>query len=287
VPFVQLEMNDSELERSQRATVEREQEKLQGTGTARSRSYIQEHEHEYAHEHEHAPRAFTKEEDAPRRYSQIEDYGAIGNLRTAALISKQGSIDWFCFPHFDSPSIFGALLDAVKGGYFRIAPRNLDACRLQQMYMPDTNVLVSRFLSEEGVCQVTDFMPLSSRQEDIHPWLLREVVCVRGTTQIEVECFPAFEYGTATHSVSIVEPVGLEEYEAQLLRLKSNVKQCTRARFWLEPSQQERRHLSITNEASARLPLRSVVTSRATLLPLPFPHTTHLFPLLHNQSQCC
>ena len=80
-------------------------------------------------------------------YQPIEDYGVVGNLRTAALVGKNGSIDWFCFPHFDSPSVFGAILDERKGGYFRIAP-TIDEIARKQVYWPDTNVLVTRFLSD-------------------------------------------------------------------------------------------------------------------------------------------
>ena len=88
-------------------------------------------------------------------YQPIEDYGVVGNLRTTALVGKNGSIDWFCFPHFDSPSVFGAILDERKGGYFRIAP-TIDETARKQVYWPDTNVLVTRFLSADGVGEVID-----------------------------------------------------------------------------------------------------------------------------------
>src|SRR5580698_5756164 len=92
-------------------------------------------------------------------YQPIEDYGVIGNLRTAALIGRNGSIDWFCFPYFDSPSVFGAILDDRKGGYFRISP-TIEQFARKQVYWADTNVLVTRFLSPDGVGEVIDFMPL-------------------------------------------------------------------------------------------------------------------------------
>src|SRR5690242_17972066 len=94
------------------------------------------------------------------RYQPIENYGVIGNMRTAALVGRDGSIDWFCVPHFDSPSVFAAILDGQRGGRFQIAP----ACkelRRKQFYWPDTAILVTRFLHEEGVGQVEDFMPVS------------------------------------------------------------------------------------------------------------------------------
>jgi GH15 family glucan-1,4-alpha-glucosidase len=92
-------------------------------------------------------------------YQPIEDYGIVGNLRTAALIGKNGSVDWLCFPRFDSPSVFGGILDSQKGGFFRIAPSAGDVTH-KQLYWPDTNVLVTRFLSNDGVGEIIDFMPM-------------------------------------------------------------------------------------------------------------------------------
>src|SRR5580704_4337804 len=92
-------------------------------------------------------------------YQPIENYGLIGNMRTAALVGTHGSIDWFCFPRFDSPSVFAALLDDQKGGRFCIGPVDGDVA-FKQLYWPDTNILVTRFLSADGVGEVVDFMPL-------------------------------------------------------------------------------------------------------------------------------
>ena len=92
-------------------------------------------------------------------YQPIENYGVIGNLRTAALVGMDGSIDWLCLPHFDSPSVFAAILDDQKGGRFRIAPAGEDF-RLKQFYWPDTAVLVTRFLHDDGVGEVEDYMPI-------------------------------------------------------------------------------------------------------------------------------
>ena len=88
----------------------------------------------------------------------IADHGLVGDLQTAALISTDGSVDWFCCPRFDSPSVFGALLDHERGGHFRIRPAGV-AYTAKQMYLPDTAVLVTRFFTEEGLGQVVDFMP--------------------------------------------------------------------------------------------------------------------------------
>src|SRR5215510_3105138 len=113
-------------------------------------------------------------------YQPIENYGLIGNMRTAALVGIDGSIDWFCFPRFDSPSVFAAILDCTKGGRFQINP-TVDGLRHKQFYWPDTNVLVTRFLSPDGVGQITDFMPAGlSEEEPGYQWLVRQVNVVRG-----------------------------------------------------------------------------------------------------------
>src|SRR5215471_5499404 len=93
-------------------------------------------------------------------YKPIEDYGVIGDLRSVALVGKDGSIDFMCFPEFDSPTIFAALLDYRKGGRFLLAPE-LDGAARKQLYMPDSNVLLTRFLAEGGVAEVSDFMPIT------------------------------------------------------------------------------------------------------------------------------
>ena len=114
-------------------------------------------------------------------YLPIEHYGIIGNMRTAALVSMNGSIDWFCVPFFDSPSVFAAILDDQKGGRFEIGPRD-DAIRTKQFYWPETNVLVTRFLSPDGVGELEDFMPVGVPRDS--PWqdqLIRRVRVTRGT----------------------------------------------------------------------------------------------------------
>src|SRR5215813_2764134 len=94
-------------------------------------------------------------------YKPIENYGIIGDLNTVALVGMNGAIDFMCFPQFDSPTIFAALLDQRKGGSFRVAPL-MDGARQKQLYMPDSNILLSRFLSEDGVAEVSDFMPITA-----------------------------------------------------------------------------------------------------------------------------
>src|SRR6478672_34940 len=93
-------------------------------------------------------------------YLPIENYGIIGNLETIALVSLWGSIDYMCFPRFDSPSVFCKILDSKKGGFFSITPQMKDAVT-KQLYLPDTNVLVTRFFSDQGIAEIIDYMPLN------------------------------------------------------------------------------------------------------------------------------
>ena len=136
-------------------------------------------------------------------YQPIENYGIIGNMRTVALVGMNGSIDWYCHPHFDSPSIFGAILDDKKGGRFQISADG-DGVRHKQVYWPSTNVLVTRFLLKEGIAELEDFMPAglpSDSPEYRH--VCRRVRCVRGAVRISVACRPAFDYGRQTHDTLI------------------------------------------------------------------------------------
>lgn len=137
-------------------------------------------------------------------YQPIENYGLIGNMRTAALVGRDGSIDWYCWPRFDSPSVFGALLDDKRGGRFRLQPRC--ETKLKQLYWPDTNVLITRFLSVDGVAEIEDYMPLPERAGDpIVNQIVRRVRCVRGEMPFLVHCEPAFDYGRASHTAVCVE----------------------------------------------------------------------------------
>ncbi|MGI8743719.1 MAG: glycoside hydrolase family 15 protein [Bryobacteraceae bacterium] len=138
-------------------------------------------------------------------YLPIEDYGVIGNLRTVALIGKTGNIDWLCLPNFDSPSIFAAILDERKGGSFRLYPTTDEVTR-KQLYWPDTNVLITRFLSSDGVGEIMDYMPIGARREDYgYHGLVRRLKVVRGTMQFRMECCPAFNYAQDSHTIEIVE----------------------------------------------------------------------------------
>ncbi len=137
-------------------------------------------------------------------YQPIENYGIIGDMHTCALVGMDGSIDWFCCPHFDSPSVFAAILDHKKGGRFQIAPVQTQGVKHRQFYWPDTNVLITRFLSPEGVGEVTDYMPVGARKKNSGHRLVRRVTVVRGSMKFRMECRPAFNYARDPHELSIL-----------------------------------------------------------------------------------
>ncbi len=144
------------------------------------------------------------------RYQPIENYGVIGDLHTVALVGLDGSLDFLSFPHFDSPTIFAALLDHEKGGRFKIAPM-LEGVKTRQLYLPDTNVLLTRFLSEEGVAEITDFMPVEEAGHAHN--VIRRVRMVRGEMRFHLLCDPRFDYGRAKHQTRHQE--GMVYFEAQ------------------------------------------------------------------------
>jgi GH15 family glucan-1,4-alpha-glucosidase len=133
-------------------------------------------------------------------YQPIENYGIIGDLYTVALVGMDGSIDFMSYPHFDSPTVFAALLDHQKGGHFRIAPVLEDA-RHKQMYLPDANILITRFLSREGVAEVSDFMPVEEAGQAPAHNLVRRAKTVRGEVHFRMICEPRFDYARAHHRV--------------------------------------------------------------------------------------
>ncbi|MFE3764181.1 glycoside hydrolase family 15 protein [Streptomyces sp. NPDC059104] len=137
------------------------------------------------------------------RYPPIAEHGLIGDLQTAALVTSNGVVDWFAAPRFDSPSIFAALLDHDRGGYFRIASADPQA-RCKQLYYPDTAILVTRFMSPDGVGEVLDWMPPhTGRAPAVRHTLIRTVRTVRGTVRFDMECRPRFDYGRATHRLEL------------------------------------------------------------------------------------
>jgi len=138
------------------------------------------------------------------RYPEISDHGLIGDLQTSALVSTDGTVDWFCCPRFDSPSVFASLLDAERGGYFRIAPDASDYVS-RQLYFPDTAMLITRFMTEDGVGEVTDFMPVAGTRPTDRHRLVRLLRTVRGTMQFVMEVRPRFDYGRAPHKLEITD----------------------------------------------------------------------------------
>ncbi len=157
-------------------------------------------------------------------YQPIENYGLIGDMRTVALVGTNGSIDWLCLPRFDSPSVFGALLDDQKGGYFRIAPTDEDA-KCKQLYWPSTNVLITRFLLDDGAAELTDLMPLGegSTHTPDRRQVIRRVAVTRGSIEFLMECRPAFDYARASHdTMSVPNGVEFRSQSAQIA-LATNV----------------------------------------------------------------
>ncbi len=171
------------------------------------------------------------------RAPAIEDHGVIGDLRTVALVATDGTLDWLCYPHFDSPSVFAALLDREKGGHFRIHPAPDGEVVHKQFYWPETNVLVTRFYSEDGVGELVDFMPLGTEEPTRE--VVRRVRVVRGSMSFEMECLPAFNYGRDAHTVRLVEGGGTFLSEGLKLTLASKTEMETdgkalTARFTLQ-----------------------------------------------------
>ena len=160
---------------------------------------------------------------SPSACLPIENHGVIGNLNTVALVGMDGGVDFLCFPNFDSPTVFASLLDPNRGGCFKLAPV-LGHARPKQLYLPDSNVLLTRFLSEEGVAEVTDFMPVRT------PWpvhgVIRQARAIRGDIRFRVECAPRFDYGRTRHQVEEADDglcFGAEGTDPLALRLRATV----------------------------------------------------------------
>jgi GH15 family glucan-1,4-alpha-glucosidase len=136
------------------------------------------------------------------RYPNISDHGLIGDLQTAALVTTDGAINWFCCPRFDSPSVFASLLDADKGGYFKVSPEREDYVT-KQLYLPDTAVLITRFMTPDGVGELHDFMPIAGKRVTDRHRIVRQLRVVRGTMRFVVDLQPGFDYARARHTVDV------------------------------------------------------------------------------------
>ncbi|MCD7440945.1 glycoside hydrolase family 15 protein [Streptomyces lincolnensis] len=156
-------------------------------------------------------------------YLPIAEHGLIGDLRSVALVGTNGTIDWYCCPSFDAPSVFASILDADKGGSFELAAAV--PARTKQFYFPDTNVLITRFFTEDGVGEVQDFMPVDgvSVVETERHRLIRRVLCVRGSIPFRTRVAPRFDYGTLPHTVRKVGDVAVFESAKLSLGLTATV----------------------------------------------------------------
>src|SRR5207247_651559 len=134
-------------------------------------------------------------------YLPVSEHGLIGDLHCVALVGTNGTIDWHCGPSFDSPSVFGSLLD-TRGGCFELTAAV--PAETRQFYLPDTNVLITRFFAEEGVGEIQDFMPVGGAGETRHR-LIRRVLCVRGTIPFRARVAPRFNYGMDPHTLTEVQ----------------------------------------------------------------------------------
>ncbi|MGA9689151.1 MAG: glycoside hydrolase family 15 protein [Candidatus Sulfotelmatobacter sp.] len=130
-------------------------------------------------------------------FQPIENYGIIGNMRSTALVGMNGSIDFLCYPDFDSPTVFAALLDDEMGGRFQIEPQ-LTNVRIRQLYLPDTNILLTRFLAEEGVAELMDYMPIEKDGQQPNE-IVRIVSVIKGNINFRMRCQPRFNYASTAH----------------------------------------------------------------------------------------
>src|SRR5215204_4588005 len=153
-------------------------------------------------------------------YLPIEDHGIIGDLHTAALVGMDGTISWLCLPAFDSPSVFASILDDERGDHFSLRPA--EYTHSQQLYLPDTNVLLTRFISSEGVAEVLDFMPIEDDREVRHD-LVRDIRLIRGRITIDIDCRPAFDYARQEHTIEFIKNGVIFSGAGKILNLASVV----------------------------------------------------------------
>ena len=155
-------------------------------------------------------------------YLPIAEHGLIGDLRSVALVGTDGTIDWYCCPSFDAPSVFASILDAERGGRFELAAAV--PARTKQFYFPDTNVLITRFYTEDGVGEVQDFMPVDGDTvETERHRLIRRVLCVRGSIPFRTRVAPRFDYGAQPHTLRMVGDVAVFESPKLSLGLTATV----------------------------------------------------------------
>jgi GH15 family glucan-1,4-alpha-glucosidase len=187
----------------------------------------------------------------PGPFPEIDDYGAIGNSRTAALVSRYGSVEWLCWPQFDSPSIFAGLLDRERGGYWKIAPTG--SCSITRKYIEDTNVLETTFQNNSGTAVLRDLMPVQdSAAHSMFPdhEIVRQLNCVAGEMEVEIEVAPRACYGEKAVTIRDRGKLGFQMNDG-------------RGVYWLRSS------TALSLKASGKDPLvlgRTVVRAGDTLL---------------------
>ena len=203
-------------------------------------------------------------------YQPIENYGIIGDMNTVALVGLNGSIDFMCFPDFDSPTIFAALLDDKKGGSFQIHPTK-ERTKYKQLYLPDTNVLLTRFLCKDGVGEVTDFMPVEALFQGKE--IIRKVTTVRGEVSFHMDCKPRFNYAQSEHLLEIISPYEIifksKDESSFELRLRSSVPMEIKegdvyAEFTLSLGETAEFILETTDRSQPSIPLSDFVNNSLT-----------------------
>src|SRR5437762_2767751 len=140
----------------------------------------------------------------PAEVTKIQDYAIIGNGRSAALISKRGSLDWLCWPRFDSPSLFGAVLDSKRGGHWGIHPEH--DSEASRRYIENTNILETTFVGVSGQIVLTDFMAVTSEENKRRAFwpeheLVRQIKCEQGKMEVVMEFSPRLDYGRVTQKI--------------------------------------------------------------------------------------
>ncbi|MEE8369881.1 MAG: glycoside hydrolase family 15 protein, partial [Dehalococcoidia bacterium] len=154
-------------------------------------------------------------------YKPISDYGVIGDMHSAALVGSDGSVDWLCFPRFDSPSVFAAVLDDRKGGCFRISPSG--EYRGDHQYLPDSNILVTNFSTDSGVASLTDFMSIYDDVSRCKHELVRIVRCQSGSVDMEVEFKPRLGYARSDTQITVQGRLALARRGDDTLSLSAGV----------------------------------------------------------------
>lgn len=199
-------------------------------------------------------REFRPDEEEDE-FEPIGDYAAIGNSHSVALVSRSGSLDWWCPLRFDHPPVFAALLDRERGGHFAVRPEG--EFSVERRYRQETNVLETEFRTGTGRFRLVDLIPLASddpgREElEMHHGILREVECLEGRVDLRVSYRPRWEYGCRAADLEERGSTGIyseEEDEALLFRTDLPVEigeDGEAARGRVELMEDDRAHLAVT-----------------------------------------